>query len=671
MTTNGTASAPVEPTTTDTPPPEPDGVGPVPHAGNGRLNAGPSYTEPELSYFKQGIFCALDADSRHSFATVFEELGASKRAALASEAQVGELKTRTLDAEIEEAERSLREMVEPPPGDDPITIETKLAQGTRLDERIAKTRAVLYENKRTLAEARRRQLPDVLAEQVKVAFEETDRVLDHALRLSEKRREIAEKDFETSRDALQERAERLRATSERVEASLQPLIEMQDRLHRSGLTAAIAVLLEWAGTAGLFVAGWSFSAFTARGALGSTDYVSFFAGRMFSALDATFKNHDAPSWLFAAYVAAWTALIATVWAVSWLTERALTLRRDSSALLPEEIVRALTGIRRPMFPPWLRVTPFVFVAGLIVLLLAFFGPQGSDLENLLSSLSGQPVGIALALMTTGAFVVFLGTVVEPRFRSGDRLSQGWRDHVEAVGALASPYIVGAVTILWVTFAPYKESAALPILWFFSALLLTSATLGYGMWLHGIHAAVAGAQQYLRQLAQRREECLRPREFDKTSIDDQAFRTAWVERHRRLIETLAVWEQVPGAPSQRRWWFGSSTAPDFDAFDRTYLPDAWQRVADLEKDLERLEQQRDARDGGGGADVADEPTPKSLRESIARLRRERTELVTAVQRAQESVRADFLRRENALRDGFNCGQCYTHVDEAGLFGDIDG
>lgn len=642
-------------------------VGPVPSAPEYVSLAAPPYVEPELTYYKQGFFCAVDGSTvaGQDLTAKIDALSKQLDAAVAAEETVSRAKWMELGVEIERTAADIKtlETATNTSNGEPESASAgspPVGERQRVDRDIGELRQRLYEKKRELVAARTTRAPEAVRENLALLTQEADAVLDHALQLSRKRHEIAVQDFESSRDTLKERAARLEQAEAVLAEAADPLVRLQRRLHRAGLTREVANVLAWTGTAGLFVCGWFFSVFTASSNLNNADYISFFAGRVVSALDASFKVPPGERGvLLGAYIAAWLVLLATVWVVSWVTERVLAARQELTGI-PEEVLQLLGVGRRPLFPAWLRVTPLIYVAGVIVLLLAFFGPQQNDLDTLLKSLSGQPVGVALALMVSGAALLYIATVVEPRFRDGDDLSSGLKDHLEAVVALASPFVIGFVTIVCVALAIPGNIA---LLWFLCALLLTATIFGYGIWAHGIHVAIERNAFRRRELGREREACFRPQEFDKSLIDNPRFRVAWLQRHQRLLANLDAWGEIAGAGTMRRWrWRGWLAAAQRDEFDRAHLPDLHQSVNDLVRDLGRLEDERAElfrRTRTGDAD--DVVTPAKLREKLVGMQRERNEVLTESARRVDTLRLEYLRRENALRDGFNLGAWYTRVD----------
>ncbi len=649
--------------------------------------ASPPYSESDLTFFRQGLLFAIDpaVQARDKFAETIASLVAARDEETAATQLAHDQRVAALD---EAVARTVAELdagaAEPPlPSDSAAREVDEPDQADALDERLGALREQLYARQGEIATQRREALTTAIDGSLQATFDSSARILDHALQLSRLRQDVAKQNFESSHESIALRAERLEKARTTTQSSLSALEKLRDRLESSGLTPSVSSFLALVGTAGLFVTGWFFSAFASQSSLDNQAYFSFIAGRVIHALDARFAHASSREVLLLAFSVGWILLVALLSLVAWLVHRFAGPQRQRHLVESDEEIVVVDVHVSSFFATWIRFAPVVVAMGLAIILLSFLGPRvgnpalpgtpQDDLDHLLRSLSGEPVGVALCILVTAAFLVYLATVVAPRIREHDALSRGWADHWELVASLASPVVISLATLVWHALVSDDKSPspAIALGWFLSCLFLTAATLGYGVWAQGIFSTVAAYQERVRQLSVQIEDCHRPKELDRSPIESKGFRDRWQERSERLLALVEGSTDLQGVvvdggilPFPRR---RSSPRLDLDAFDRAYLPDLHARIRDLEGDIREVVARRDelrapkTRDREAAAARARADTIAAARASLERQRAERSDLIASRLVEADEIRLRYLRRENAFRDGFNLGLWYARVD----------
>ncbi len=622
------------------------------------------YSGSELVHYRQGFFCAIDTTNQppQSFLRLLENLSTERDEALGMIRSEAAEQLMELEAEATAAQERVSEaQKETTTTQAEESLSEREQAAKQIDDSITRLRKELDETQRELVQRRDELLPRLIQERLNDAVAEGKQVIDGALELSRARQAIGKQAFEDSRLALEERAQRLNLVLKSAEETRGAVNEMLNRLERSGLTRTAVGFLTSIGTVSLLATGWFFSVFAANGKFDSDDYFSFVVARILSALDARFTNAE-PAWLLlAAYVGGWLLLLLMVWgvfsAVQWWIARGQP--KIVFALGDEALV-----LREPAAPvalsAWLRFAPLIFVVGVVFLLLSFLGPRENDLDRLLRSLSGQFVGSVLGLLATALFVLYIVAAVEPRFRASDRISSGWRQHWELLIAFGATVVVASTLLVWQLQSPESATAAHPttsLAWFLSSLLLTMPTLGYGVWARGVFTEVDWYDERIRRLGAELDECLRPKNLDTSPIDNRVFRNAWAARQARLVELMDTrsLNLVMAAPM---------SAGNLAMIEQTFLPDIRRRIDDLELDLRAALRERDSLRSVRATEtpVAQGPSLEEVaRNELRRIRRDRQAVATSTQVRLKELRVEFLRRENALRDGFNLGLWHRRID----------
>ena len=638
------------------------------------------YAGPELAAYRQGFYCALSPGQQPiaAFGEALTELRRRLKEDLDS--ITDEERRRLQDVEEEAAILAAQEEAEKQAckqTQDEDETGTKQAgdpghaepdtTATDLDKKVAALRAEIYKYEADLVDKRAQLVPELLKQTLAAARQNAEAVIDDALLLNRARQKISNETFEASANARGERATWLRAQQALVAATAEPVQRLLSQLEESGLTRATVLFVTSIGVVAQLATGWFFSVFTSSSALDSDDYFSFLIARTLTALDRRFAAADDPT-LLAAYLGGWLALLAlvglAVWSVDWLVER----RGPDSIELNVDERSVIANMRQAsLFGFVVHLLPIAFVGGLGFILLSFFGPRGDDVSRLMRSLSGQFVGSTMALLTTALFVVYMALVVRPRLTRMAPGTPAWRHHIELVVGLLAPLCFVCILVLWEFVAPTGATnghSTTALAWFLVAMLLTSPTLGYGIWARGIYAEAGYYERLSFQFNARLTDCLQPQHLNTTPLDSRTFKEAWEERCARLLH-LAEGTDTPPLQTGRFALFSSRGTTDTSAFDSAHLPDLKHRLDDLRSDLEALQaQRRDAADllgsaqGGGHSNL--EGTKRAPR-SLVQLRQDRINAIARRRSALDEVQLVFRARENALRDGFDLGCWYARLN----------
>lgn len=559
-------------------------------------------------------------------------------------------------------------------------------------------------------------------ERLKSLDDELKKIIRSYQVLAESKHDVDKRIFDDNKEVFDLRVKRFDEMRSRVQKSLDVVHSHIERLHSVGLTALSVGILNGIGTAGLAAAGWFYSEFLLQhGELKHTDYFTFLINRIVTFGDSAFANGN-PWIVFTTFLGGLIGLLSVTALVVWLCHKYIERKSEWALRDPlsqlrsnEEKVLALytsSGSRFAVIA-WIQTIPYMFVVGLVFILVSMFGAgsrantnsgaANSDLSNLMTSLTGQVIGAAIALLVTGIATLYIAYIVEPRIvRSKEAGLSLFRSHWEialtfllTIGLAAAMFFVNAIT-------PASQegghvAAFLVVMSFIACVLFTAFTLGYGIQFRGLINESRKLERQVKHLSHAIEDNSKPRKLDTNVIDARSFRRSFISSLQDLFSIVHLknryigimirdhlgikWHKdvvtVPERKDLRmnwlaRWFFfwkkesrspvSELQIPELTTVDERLFPESYRTISDLREDwkekrrelenaLNRLEELKH------GTSSQQQELQRKVKELDELLRRDGYYLYQLKNYRQSRIRQiEWTRRLAgiAIRDGFELG-----------------
>ena len=157
---------------------------------------------------------------------------------------------------------------------------------------------------------------------------------------------------------------------------------------------------------------------------------------------------------------------------------------------------------------WLEIIPFLLIAGIVFIVLSL-GNVGteltgtSSLDKLSISLSAQVVGVALSLGFAGLTYLYIINVIEPRLERKRRNDQpiNWLYNFELI-LVIFVILVSMLLLLFGVENTFFQSTTdiFSFSMFFICILLSSFTLGYGVYYRGLAETIENLEFHMNKLS---------------------------------------------------------------------------------------------------------------------------------------------------------------------------
>jgi hypothetical protein len=684
-------------------------------SGNGRDRT----RSEEWVYSRSGFYCAIGSNGSESEALqpLLEGLSSTLDDRMTKTKELQAEKVKYVEEQIREIETKLHDTMKTSDnrnGRLGVLYKDRdklLSDLTQLKKRINDTYAKLAEAKKKMVDGR-------LSERLREVESELLKILENATALTKKLHESNQQIFDGNSRLLQERLGRLNDERSAAEQSLARVREKLQALRAAGMSAVSTLALNAIGWIGVMASAWFYSVYVVgKDGLENADYFSFILTRIIGFGDHQFSV-GSPVMTLAIFIFVWLLLLSVVSLVVWGCARLIGRRTEAPELNAHLVVSPLgegavgyysLSTARDAWTAWLDIVPYVFVTGVILTLISFFGaPSGSattnistpvpgnDLAILLKSLAGEFVGAVIALILTGLVILYLSFVVEPRLLKRQDNVSSFRKHWEIVLVLALFVITIGATLLFARLTAQEVAAASYAL----MAMATAIVLSHGIKYRGMANDERRLERKIEKLDRAIEDNLAPKPLDisrviETShrdlLDAIQFRNAEVrelmgDQHRAKRTNLNQENDRPVAVAGFRNWllfiFGKKQdvakpkldLPEVTPLEEKYFPEyrriisevqnEWQ---DKQRDYELLTKKIDDLLSKQNDDSSS--SAKKIEELRSRLRERQKELMQVKHNTIELLDhmiVSHRRAEIAVRDGFNLGMfyCANRLGEGG-------
>jgi len=220
---------------------------------------------------------------------------------------------------------------------------------------------------------------------------------------------------------------------------------------------------------------------------------------------------------------------------------------------------------------WLQLIPFVFIFGIIFIVL-ILGNAAGNVANLDISLSGQVAGTAIAFLCSGIAFLYITKVIEPRIEKqvASNTQTSWlRSNIE----LFLLILLFLISIFGLLFGVEKLTGValgnrfISLLEFAVCVLLTSFMLGYGLRYKGLISTTEYLERRLKEFAEAIKDNSRARPLNLMLAESKQFNKKYLELEEELLnliisKTRVAQEFLPNADKKNKqnnvkkqtsWW----------------------------------------------------------------------------------------------------------------------
>lgn len=383
----------------------------------------------EKHYNKLGFYCALEEvdEPNGKFEALVHELKKQNASQIEQVTEIYERRIQHIDYKINLRETSLGEEKDNLKKHREQT-DALLQEREKLQNELVDLKKAIHAAFHELAEKKRDLVNGKLNERLEEIDKELKTIIEKHKLLAEEKYGINKRIFEDNKDSLKLKVERFTELREEAKQSYDIIKKKIRDLSRSGFSYNAVLFLSRAGVLGLIAAGWFYSVFILSTNIQSEDYFSFFLRRIITFGDVQFSNHN-PFMIFGIFLVGLIVLLALISGAIWLTQYFIQGRKRDRTQ-SEIALHFHEGNKfayqtqissSSVFNMWMQIVPYFLIIGVIFILITLFGSvrngDSSDLANLLQSLSGQFVGAVIALIATGAMILYIGMIIEPRMQN--------------------------------------------------------------------------------------------------------------------------------------------------------------------------------------------------------------------------------------------------------------
>ena len=389
----------------------------------------------------------------------------------------------------------------------------------------------IHEEFKKLANAKKDLIENRLKNRLNEINEELNKLLKNYQLLSEKKSDTNKKIFNDNKDSLIKKVQRFEALKKQIEEAYRLIRKKLSDLNDAGFTEGIFTFLNYVGYISLAAAGWFFSIFVADKNIQSQDYVSFIFSRIF-AFGSEIFSEGSKFFNVLIMLGGLLGILFLITLIIWGTDWLIRKRRGNMFEIEQLFVEVDEDSGLFHFAPlysntllisWLNALPPIFIIGLIFILLSLFGTNPPHIENLMTSLSGQFIGAAIALAVTGIMIFYITKVIEPRLLNKDKNDNSIKSILINNWELVFSISLFIIMITLILIIRDINNSTIALLGFFIITLFTAFTLGYGLKYRGLVNVGNRLEMKIRNLSYAIEDNSRPKSLDTKSIESKIFR----------------------------------------------------------------------------------------------------------------------------------------------------
>ena len=280
------------------------------------------------------------------------------------------------------------------------------------------------------------------------------------------------------------------------------LMEKLKVLNEYGLSSGTAYTLIALGSAMAGVAGYFFAIFSSSTGYSSTDVFYYLLKNI---IDVTAHQDISIYRKFAYLLGALLIVTGISWSADRLILRANYFRKEEDKnLRPYSFNTAFTlndmsyshaAKEKSWLLLWLKVAPFLFVMGAILLLVS----NGADIKEQTTKLSnateGLLIGSAIAMGFAACVYLYIIKVIEPRAFATD-----FRGHIKRNSELAAVLVAFIISIgIFAFYRKYSYAATYSIVGFVGSCLITAFAFSYGLRFLGLMTLAEEAETQLTRI----------------------------------------------------------------------------------------------------------------------------------------------------------------------------
>ncbi len=370
---------------------------------------------------------------------------------------------------------------------------------------------------------------NLVQDQIKEVFRDLESITDKYDQISEKLNGLSDKAKQRNSEALGIKPNLLKGLSENYQEVLAGLKNRFAFLNKSA--AAYFGRSKLIGYGAAVAAGWFFSVYALGRQISNEDVPFFLITGLFSFGNALKMGGFTTSLLN--HVAFVLIILASVFTLSGvcfilldkLEKRAIFSRVFFNLLLGggssgsdedetgqpnvkqsdnEFDLPAGSQSSKAFFSFWIEALPFLLILGIIFIVLSMGNVDDQRFNSLSVSLSAQAVGVAVAMGLAGLAYLYITNIIEPRLeqqRSADGEPKWLILNIELVIVLAFLTLLIVVVLFGVNNTLYlSTNDVFSFIMFIICTLISSVTLGYGVYYSGLSQTAAELEAKIHYLA---------------------------------------------------------------------------------------------------------------------------------------------------------------------------
>lgn len=549
--------------------------------------------------------------------------------------------------------------------------------------------------------------------------QEIDQIIDNRQILAQKRYEIYLKNYNENKHVYDAKVNRFQDVKSEVQDTYVSLKQKIKVLHNIGLTDRSIVFLNIIGYIGLIAAGWLFSVYyVGKPELFHVDYISFLLLRLFNFADQLLALGNIFSFLLV-FIGGWLLFLGISTVLIWGCEKLIyrkyqTYPVASYAIIDEEEEELLAYHSmihaRSLLASWLLYLPYLFFLGVAFIIIAAgkipASNQTQDLSVLLTTLSGEVIGTAIAIIITGITILYTAFMIEKRHpEESPSFFELVKQHWEISTLLVIFSIIMSAIVIHESLAVRFISSQSIALGAFSAIVFITAFIwGYSIRYRGLLDEIYRLENYIKKLSIAIENNSRPHHLDVKMIEKKAFVSKVDQANRELVDIAQIrneqlktlyYDLTVAYPMKRKPVIVSFipkwatikdkilfmrinknddplefTLPEVNRNLEYYFPDIFLLIGEIQQEIAMAKKEYNAleeliKTKEDDKDSLKQETVRRIETYQEKIRLLQTELLNCQEDQHNCLRNLRLEKESAeaaLRDGYDLGTMYLHYTD---------
>lgn len=428
----------------------------------------------------------------------------------------------------------------------------------------------IHDAYKKLAEAKKNLIDGRLKERLDEINAEISQLINNYQLLSKKKSEINKQIYNENKNALDKKVNRFEALKKTIEENYRIIRKKIEIVNAANLTETVFTFLIYVGLISVNAAGWFFSIFVSETKLGNDNFLTFLLRKIFT-FGSIFCSGEDKVFSFFLLLIGLFGILALITFLTWMSERLIKKRGDTSGFSSEFLLDFSDNFEKNYFVRiyskslytfWLQIVPYIFAGGLLLIIFSSFGTNEQEITKLMTSLSGQLIGVTITLLISGMILFYINRVIEPRFLkyAGKKYPEERETAKEKNNEMPETTIeqkisnkllfknnwelvftimlfLSTIAILIIFDDLSKRTMALSA--FLVIALFTGFTLGYGLKYKGIFLTARHLEGQLTNLSYAIENNSRPKSLDLKSIENQIFKRQFEELNKQFFKLIAI------------------------------------------------------------------------------------------------------------------------------------